>query len=141
MVDFNAQEEFEKFMMENKDIFPDDDEEIHDKENYVGYKKEDFDRIMAALPMAMNLNDKVSTFKYSKMTTDERFKILFQPYEKLHILSQALFWPALKGELKNEQIYHQLVSSNGCFSKFLQLQQKEDSELLTRFEQIKKTSL
>jgi hypothetical protein len=131
---FDPEKAFEDFIKEQK---ASKDERPQDASNHVAYDKDAYDRIMAFLPMAMQLNAKVNTFKYSKLSTQERYNKLFQTYEKLFINSQALFWPALTGELESLQLYEQMNQSQGSFSKFIQLQRKEDETILKRFEEIK----
>lgn len=81
-------------------------------------KKQNYEKWLSVLHMAIKLNGKMNTFKWSKKSKQERFDQMFEPFEALYKTSQSLFLAALEGKLMDLPLVKLMIKCGTDFEKF-----------------------
>ena len=87
-------------------------------------KKQNYFKWLEVLNHAIQLNNKMNQFKWSKKTRQERFNQMYEPFEALYLTSQSMFWAALDGTLLNLDVVQLMIKCGDNFEKYCSEEEK-----------------
>lgn len=97
-----------------------EEEELFSSENEIDIvtKKQNYLKWLGVLNYAIQLNDKMNKFKWSKKSKQEKFDQMYEPFEALYLTSQSMFWAALDGSLLDLDVVKLMMKCGDNFEKF-----------------------